>query len=212
MAVRLKYKPQLYTKQGVKDSGFWTTEEILDEANRLGRLKNRRIERVEKLYGKRATEDWDRAVDVTELVDERGQLDMSKVANEVVSSVKFLQRKTTTVTGYKRALKRFMRTANELLSEDKKHPKKVITEGNVIDFAGFLKDYRDLYNIQKIPDSDRVFDMYEEAVRVGWDSEDLIESIKSWDKEKKTTKEMLDTLKRMPSKSSSEDYEELSEY
>lgn len=211
MAVTFKYKPNWYQKQVVKDSGVMTTEELIAESKRMDRYLQARYRRLESRYP-RATKHWEKPEVTGEFVDEQGNItDMSKFSSAYTEKYRQLKRKTTTVKGYTKSLRRSIRTFNELLSEDKKHPTKIFNEENIFDLFDFLEDYRNTHSNQKTLDSERIVDMMSEAIRLDMDVETLLKNISSWEEKNWTNQQMLDELRKWEPEdvASSTDYEEL---
>ena len=173
MAIKFPYKKSLYTKQAIKDSGILSTEELEAEYSRLARLRNARITRLEKKFPNMDIE-YERAPKLSSLVDEEGNLKMSQFSSALSESYKFLNKKTTTVTGFRRQVERSIKSFNKMFDSD------IINEENIQDLYDFLEDYRNKYNVQKIPDSDRLLDTYAEAVRLNIDPQSLLKDIDYW--------------------------------
>lgn len=173
MAINFPYKKSLYTKQAIKDSGILSTEQLEAEYRRLARFRNARITRLEKNFPNMKIE-YERAPKLSSLVDEEGNLKMSQFSSALSETYKFLNKKTTTVTGYRRQVKRSIKSFNKMFDSD------IINEDNIQDLYDFLEDYRNKYNVQKIPDSDRLLDTYAEAVRLNIDPQGLLKDIDYW--------------------------------
>ena len=177
MAVRFKYKKTLYTKQAIKDSGIMSQEQLRDEYSRLARLKNSRLTRLERAFPRAdILKESDRAPKWGELLDKNGNPNMTKLSNEMSQAYKFLTKDTTTVSGYRRQLKRSIKSFNKLFDKGEKP----INEENIFDLYDFLEDYRQRSNSQRIPDSDRVIDIFAEAERLNISSESLKENVNYW--------------------------------
>lgn len=173
MAIKFPYKKNLYTKQAIKDSGILSTEQLESEYSRLARLRNARITRLEKKFPNMDIE-YERAPKLSSLVDEEGNLKMNQFSSALSETYKFLNKKTTTVTGYRRQVERSIKSFNKMFDSD------IINEDNIQDLYDFLEDYRNKYNVQKIPDSDRLLDTYAEAVRLNIDPQSLLKDIDYW--------------------------------
>ena len=173
MAVNFRYKKSLYTKQAIKDSNILSTEELEAEYSRLARLRNARITRLEKKFP-RANIEFEKAPKLSSLMDKNGDLNMTKFSSALSETYKFLNKKTTTVTGYRKQMERSIKSFNKLFDED------IINEENIQELYDFLEDYRQKYNVQKIPDSDRLLDTYAEAVRLNIDPQSLLKDIEYW--------------------------------
>lgn len=173
MAIKFPYKKSLYTKQAIKDSGILSTEQLESEYSRLARLRNARITRLEKKFPNMDIE-YERAPKLSSLVDEEGNLKMSQFSSALSETYKFLNKKTTTVTGFRRQVERSIKSFNKMFDSD------IINEDNIQDLYDFLEDYRNKYNVQKIPDSDRLLDTYAEAVRLNIDPQSLLKDIDYW--------------------------------
>lgn len=173
MAINFPYKKSLYTKQAIKDSGILSTEQLEAEYSRLSRLRNARITRLEKNFPNMKIE-YERAPKLSSLVDEEGNLKMSQFSSALSETYKFLNKKTTTVTGYRRQVRRSIKSFNKMFDKD------IINEDNIQALYDFLEDYRNKYNVQKIPDSDRLLDTYAEAVRLNIDPQSLLKDIDYW--------------------------------
>lgn len=173
MAIKFPYKKSLYTKQAIKDSGILSTEQLEAEYSRLSRLRNARITRLEKNFPNMKIE-YERAPKLSSLVDEEGNLKMGQFSSALSETYKFLNKKTTTVTGYRRQVKRSIKSFNKMFDKD------IINEDNIQALYDFLEDYRNKYNVQKIPDSDRLLDTYAEAVRLNIDPKSLLKDIDYW--------------------------------
>lgn len=173
MAIKFPYKKSLYTKQAIKDSGILSTEELESEYSRLTRLRNARITRLEKKFPNMNIE-YERAPKLSSLVDKEGNLKMTQFSSALSETYKFLNKKTTTVTGFRRQVERSIKSFNKMFDSD------IINEDNIQDLYDFLEDYRNKYNVQKIPDSDRLLDTYAEAVRLNIDPQSLLKDIDYW--------------------------------
>lgn len=173
MAINFPYKKSLYTKQAIKDSGILSTEQLEAEYSRLSRLRNARITRLEKKFPNMDIK-YERAPKLSSLVDEEGNLKMSQFSSALSETYKFLNRKTTTVTGFRRQVERSIKSFNKLFDKD------IINEENIQDLYDFLEDYRNKYNVQKIPDSDRLLDTYAESIRLNIDPKSLLKDIEYW--------------------------------
>ena len=173
MAIKFAYKKSLYTKQAIKDSGILSTEQLESEYSRLARLRNARITRLEKKFPNMDIE-YERAPKLSSLVDEEGNLKMTQFSSALSETYKFLNKKTTTVTGFRRQVERSIKSFNKMFDSD------IINEENIQDLYDFLEDYRNKYNVQKIPDSDRLLDTYAEAVRLNIDPQSLLKDIDYW--------------------------------
>lgn len=167
-----------FTKQAIKE-GSLSAEDEIAYYNRFRRIKNARITRLEKAFPRaEVLKNVERAPKVEELMV-GNELDRTAFSNEFAEAYKFGKRGTTTITGYRRQLKRSIRTFNELVKDKKKG--KVFNEENIFDLYDFLEDYRDKNNVQKIPDSDRIIDIYAEGVeRLSIDPESLLEDVDYW--------------------------------
>ena len=173
MAIKFAYKKSLYTKQAIKDSGILSTEQLESEYSRLARLRNARITRLEKKFPNMDIE-YERAPKLSSLVDEEGNLKMTQFSSALSETYKFLNKKTTTVTGFRKQVERSIKSFNKMFDSD------IINEENIQDLYDFLEDYRNKYNVQKIPDSDRLLDTYAEAVRLNIDPQSLLKDIDYW--------------------------------
>lgn len=173
MAINFAYKKSLYTKQAIKDSGILSTEQLESEYSRLARLRNARITRLDKKFPNMDIE-YERAPKLSSLVDEEGNLKMSQFSSALSETYKFLNKKTTTVTGFRKQVERSIKSFNKMFDSD------IINEENIQDLYDFLEDYRNKYNVQKIPDSDRLLDTYAEAVRLNIDPQSLLKDIDYW--------------------------------
>lgn len=175
MAVNFKYKKSLYTKQAIKDSGIMSQEEMRDEYSRLARLKNARITRLKTAFPEaEVLQEVDRAPKWKDLLDKNGNPNMTKLSYEMSDAYRFLNKRTTTVTGYRGQVAKSIKSFNKLF------PDNPINEDNIHELYGFLKDYRQKYNVQKIPDSEEVIDVFAEAERLGMDSKTLLKDIEYW--------------------------------
>lgn len=203
MAVKFKYKKSLYTKQGIKDSGIWKQEQLKDEVNRLARYKNARLERLQDRFPRsRILKETDKAKSWSELLDEHGNPNMTQVSAELNSSYRFLKSDTTTVKKFERQLDKSIRSFNKLLKTD------AFNRENVWDLFDFLDDYRTMYQVQEIPDSDRVLNAFEEAViNKGMSAESLLENIDTWKKHYEDLRKIDKIKSDRPI--SSEEYESL---
>ena len=190
MAINFPYKKSLYTKQAIKDSGILSTEELEAEYSRLARLRNARITRLEKNFLNMKFE-YERAPKLSSLVDEEGNLKMNQFSSALSETYKFLNKKTTTVTGYRRQLKRSIKSFNKMFDKD------IINEDNIQDLYDFLEDYRNKYNIQKIPDSDRLLDVYGESLRIGMSGESLLKNIENWESQGKDLSKIYKEMKAL---------------
>lgn len=188
MAIKFPYKKSLYTKQAIKDSGILSTEELEAEYSRLARLRNARITRLEKKFPNMDIE-YERAPKLSSLVDEEGNLKMSQFSSALSETYKFLNKKTTTVTGYRRQLERSIKSFNKMFDSD------IINEENIQDLYDFLEDYRNKYNVQKIPDSDRLLDIYGESLRIGMSGESLLKNIEYWESHNKDLSKIYKEMK-----------------
>lgn len=204
-----RFKENEYKKQIIKDGGTRTPEEHLQETKRLLKAEKNRFYRVEKAFGKRATKYWDKPANISDIVDRRGNIDMSKLSSAETEAYRFLKRSTSTVSGYRKQMQASIDTFNNLLSEDKENPVHIINEKNIFDLYDFLEDYRNKNNIQKIPDSDRVIDIFAESVKNEMSLEALQANMDAWDKQGLTNEEILEELRNMQNGDSSDEYEEL---
>ena len=204
-----KFKDYEYRKQIVKDGGTRSPEEYLAETRKLLKASKNRIYRVEKAFGKRATKYWDKPANISDIVDRRGNIDMSKLSSATTEAYRFLKRGTSTVSGYRKQMQESIDTFNYLLSEDKDNPVHIINEQNIFDLYDFLEDYRNKNNIQKIPDSDRVIDIFATAVKKEMTLEALQKNMAQWEEEGLTNAEILEELENMQFGDSSDEYEEL---
>ena len=163
-----------FTKQAIKEGSF-SSEELKEQYTRFARIKNARITRLEKAYSRaEVLEGVNRAPKYKELLTESGEVDISRLSSELAESYKFDKRETTTVTGYRRQVKRSIKSFNKLFDED------IINEENIFDLYDFLKDYRNKNNVQKIPDSDRLLDVYAESIRLRISPKSLLKDIDYW--------------------------------
>ena len=177
MAVKFKYKKSLYTAQGIKNSGIETQKEFAKEFDRLARYTNARIDRLKAKYPRaEMLKNVDRSPMWKDIVDERGIPNMTKAAYSMSSNYRFLNKDVSTIKGYEHQLKTSIKSFNKLFPEGE-NP---INMGNIFDLYDFLDDYRQKYNVQKIPDSDEVIDIYVEAERLGMDSKALLKDIDYW--------------------------------
>lgn len=174
MAIKFAFKKNLYNRQIIKDSGVVSTSQYLSEYSRLSRLMNARITRLEKKFPNMDI-GYERPEKLANLVDENGDIrSMGAFASELSNIYKFLNKKTTTVTGFRRQVERSIKSFNKMFDSD------IINEDNIQDLYDFLEDYRNKYNVQKIPDSDRLLDTYAEAVRLNIDPQSLLKDIDYW--------------------------------
>lgn len=190
MAINFPYKKSLYTKQAIKDSGILSTEQLEAEYSRLSRLRNARITRLEKNFPNMKIE-YERAPKLSSLVDEEGNLKMSQFSSALSETYKFLNKKTTTVTGYRRQVKRSIKSFNKMFDKD------IINEDNIQALYDFLEDYRNKYNVQKIPDSDRLLDVYGESLRIGMSGESLLKNIENWESQGKDLSKIYKEMKAL---------------
>lgn len=178
MAVQFKYKKSLYTKQAIKDSGILTTDQMEAEYKRLARYKNARIDRLESKYPRaEILKETDRAPKWGELLDKNGNVNMTKLSYEMNDAYRFLKKNITTVKGFSKQLKKSINSFNNLFNDSdtkKKDRYEPFNESNIWDLFDFLDDYRNKYNVQKIPDSDQLIDIVNEgSVRQEIDIESL---------------------------------------
>ena len=163
-----------YTKQAIKEGTI--TEEMEKEYSARARTLNARITRLEKAFPRAdVLEDVQRAPKLSELKTETGELDISKFSSAYSDVYKYLNRESTKVTGYRRQMKLSIETFNSKLD------KPVINEENIFDLYDFLKDYRQKFNVQKIPNSDQVIDVYAESIRLNIDPESLLRDMEFWE-------------------------------
>ena len=186
MAVKFKVGRQYQTKQAIKEGGHLGTEDLIKEYSRLGRLTNARISRLEKKYPRAdVLEDMERIPNVKEFLDDKGNIvDWSGFSSAMSSEYRFLRKNTTTIKGFEKQLKRSIDTFNGLYfgrDEETGRPLgKYFNKENIFDLYDFLKDYRDMNDIQKIPDSDRFTDAYVEGVRLNMSFDSLLKDIDFW--------------------------------
>ena len=183
----LKQKRYAYQKQAIKDGGSFTTEELLQETQRLGRLMNRRLERLERRYPRaEVLEDYKKAPDVSTFVNDRGEVNMSKISSQLQEEYRFLSRKTTTITGYERQLKRSISSFNKLFAPKDaegnivgKIPK-YFNKENIFDLFDFLRDYRKKNENQIQRPSEEILDAIDEAERIHMDINSLLKNMSFW--------------------------------
>lgn len=211
MAVNFKYKKSLYTKQGIKDSGIWKQEQLKNETNRLSRLYNARIERLQARYPRLKMFKGDdgfpfgiqKAPNWEQMLDKNGNPNMTKVSYELNTMYRFLKRNDTTITGMSKRIKKSIKSFNKLLDGNP------INEENIWDLYDFLDDYRTKFNTQIIPNSDQVIDIFAESERLSIDTESLLKDIEYWQEHYEEMKDLtpIDSQRN----SSSEDYKALLE-
>ena len=188
MAVKFKVSRQYQTKQAIKEGGRLGTEDLIKEYSRLGRLTNARIDRLEKRYPRAVSlEDMERIPNINEFLDDKGNIiDWSGFSSAMASEYKFLRKNTTTIKGFEKQLKSSINTFNGLLfGTDEKTGKPKGTyfnKENIFDLYDFLKDYRQKYKVQKIPNSDQVVDVYAESIRLNINLDSLLEDMDFWEK------------------------------
>ena len=177
MAVKFKYKKSLYTTQAIKNSGIEKQEDFAKEFDRLARYTNARIDRLKAKYPRaEMLKNVDRSPMWKDILDERGIPNMTTASYVMSSNYKFLNKKVSTIRGYEHQLKKSIRSFNKLFPKDE-NP---INENNIFDLFDFLEDYRQKYNMQKIPDSEEVIDVFAEAERLYMDSKSLLKDIEFW--------------------------------
>lgn len=168
MAVNFKYKKSLYTKQAIKDSGILTTDQMEAEYTRLARYKNARIDRLKSRYERaQILKETDKAPEWKDLLDKNGNVNMTKLSYEMSDAYRFLKKNITTVKGFSKQLRKSINSFNDLFNPPntkKKDRYEPFNESNIWDLYDFLDDYRHKYNVQKIPDSDEIIDIFNEGV------------------------------------------------
>lgn len=215
MAVQFKYKKSLYTKQAIKDSGILTTDQMEAEYSRLARYKNARIDRLKSRYERaEILKETDYAPKWKDLLDKNGNVNMTKLSYEMSDAYRFLKKDITTVKGFSRQLKRSINSFNDLFNPPntkKKDRYEPFNESNIWDLYDFLDDYRNKYDVQKIPDSDQVIDIFNEGtekqtIKIESLKQDLFNYLDT--NKEGTVQKYLNELKNKERPFSADDYRE----
>lgn len=91
-----------------------------------------------------------------------------KISKELAKTNRFLNSKSSTPKGLKKAEKQFIEVMNERYGED------LLNEKNVRDFQKYMKMYKSMYGEQSQIDSDKVVDSFKEAERLRINKKDML--------------------------------------
>ena len=91
-----------------------------------------------------------------------------KITKELAKANRFLNAKSSTPQGLRKAEKQFIEVMNERYGED------LLNKNNVRDFQKYMKQFKEMYGEQSQLDSDKVVDSFKEAERLKINKKDML--------------------------------------
>lgn len=91
-----------------------------------------------------------------------------KITKELAKANRFLNAKSSTPQGLRKAEKQFIEVMNERYGED------LLNKKNVRDFQKYMKQFKAMYGEQSQLDSDKVVDSFKEAERLKINKKDML--------------------------------------
>lgn len=91
-----------------------------------------------------------------------------KISKELAKVNRFLNAKSSTPQGLRKAEKQFIEVMNERYGED------LLNKNNVRDFQKYMKQFKEMYGEQSQLDSDKVVDSFKEAERLKINKKDML--------------------------------------
>lgn len=118
-----------------------------------------------------------------------GNLNRLNTSKELAKVNRFLNSKSSTPKGLKKAEKDFIQAINENFGEE------ILNEKNVREFQKFMKMYKEKYAEQTNISSDKVVDAFKEAERLKISKKDMLENIELFiEKEEELSKMELEDV------------------
>ena len=91
-----------------------------------------------------------------------------KITKELAKVNRFLNAKSSTPQGLRKAEKQFIEVMNERYGED------LLNKNNIRDFQKYMKQFKEMYGEQSQIDSDKVVDSFKEAERLKINKKDML--------------------------------------
>ena len=149
--------------------GIFTEKEARREYSRLRRVANRRLERLERAgYGNSAV--MRRYGQGFESMRGTSEAAIRERLGDVAA---FLERKTSSVTGQRAAVRSFVETMQE-------RGYGFITTKNAAQFGRFMEAAKKHYGNAKAFDSEQIIDMFEEVIKSEADPDIVSENFEYW--------------------------------
>lgn len=128
--------------------------------SRLSKLKSNRMTRSEFYQENKNKFNYD-------ILENVGN-NRLKITKELAKANRFLNAKSSTPQGLRKAEKQFIEVMNERYGED------LLNKKNVRDFQKYMKQFKAMYGEQSQLDSDKVVDSFKEAERLKINKKDML--------------------------------------